>query len=122
MHGKGPQSFSELDLDISHEGEEFAPLNFFKCITLPDMYLCMAGGGTGASGNVRAFKKDLSVIYTETLLKATTLEDQFTKNCFALQDNARANRLCSTVGSNKTGLTNISTPVDWQNYFKYDMN
>ena len=123
LHGKGPDSFSDLDLDIPHEGEEFAPRNFFKCITLPDMYLCMAGGGADSSGNVRAFKKDLSFIYMESLLTAKTLKDRFIKQCFALQNNDRANRLCSQMGSDKkTDIESSSTPLgDRRDYYKYTM-
>ena len=121
LHGKGPESFSELDLDIPHEGEEFAPQSFFKCITLPDMYVCMSGGGSSYGGNIRAFKKDLSFIYAEQLLTRTELKDTFKKYCLALRDNARANRLCSEVGTNKIGDT-ASTPLgNNRDYYQYSI-
>ena len=122
LHGKGPTSFSELDLDIPYEGEEFDPMGFFKCITLPDMYLCMSGGGEQYGGNVRAFKKDLSVIYLENLLKAGTLTDIFSRQCSALQDNVRANRLCKEVSSERlTGdVVRSSTPLgNYEIYYRY---
>ena len=124
LYGEGPDSFSDLDLDIPHEGEEFAPLNFFKCITLPDMYLCLSGGGVAHGGNVRAFKKDLSFIYVESLLTAKTLKDQFSKQCFALPNNDRANRLCRELTSNKIepDNPNVSTPLgDYKRYYRYNM-
>ena len=122
IHSAGPTSFKDLNLDIPYNNEEYNPRSFFKCITLPDMYLCMSGGGVDYSGNIRAFKKDLSFIYCETLLTSTNLEDTFSKECFAIQSSDRANRLCGQVGSNKTGVGNVSTPLgDRQDYYKYKM-
>ena len=120
LHGKGPKRFSDLDLDIYHEGDEFRPMTYFQCITLPDMYLCMSEGGPDYKGNVRAFKKDLSFIYLETLLIANTLENVFTKQCLALKNNARADRLCSQMGSNRPSSINASTPLgDRKHYWAY---
>ena len=123
IQGVGPTSFKDLDLDIPAEGEEYAPQNFFKCITLPDMYICMSGGGEQFSGNVRAFKKDLSFIYTENLLKSTSLEDTFSRECRALENDTRANSLCKQVGSKNRCGWNTSTPLgDYQKYCQYPIN
>ena len=120
IHNVGPTSFKDLDLEIPYANEEYAPQSFFKCITLPDMYLCMSGGGPSYGGNVRAFNKDLSFIYTEGLLTKTELKDKFSRTCFALHDNKRANRLCNIVGSNKEDSGNNSTPLgNYKQYYSY---
>lgn len=123
IHGRGPRSFKDLDVELPQVEDEYAPLSFFKCIDLPDMSVCMSGGGADYGGNVRAFKKDLSFIYIESLLESNTLTNIFSRSCFALKDNARANRLCSQIGSNKKSADNTSTPLgDRKNYYKYDVN
>ena len=123
IHDKGPRSFNDLDLDFLQGTSEYAPMSFFKCIDLPDMYLCMSGGGSNYSGNVRAFSKDLSVVYEETLLTKTDFEIIFNKTCGALKDNKRANRLCSNVGFHRTGPGDSSTPSGSKEpYYHYRMN
>ena len=122
IHGKGPKSFDYLHLDFPSGTEEYAPMNFFKCVTLPDMYLCMSRGGEGYSGNVRAFKKDLSFAYVEKLLTSTQLNDTFEKYCSALKGNQRANRLCKSIGSYKELSNATSTPLgEYMPYYTYDI-
>ena len=125
LHGKGPKSFKELDIDILHEGEEYDPMGFFKCVTLTDMYICMSGGGVDYGGNVRAFKKDLSFIYLENLLKSGTLTDIFSRQCHALKNSTRANRLCNEVGYKEAAgdIISGSTPSgNYKDYYRYYIN
>ena len=97
-------------------------MKFFKCINLPDMYLCMSGCGGNYGGNVRAFKKDLSLIYMEELLTAEELKDKFSRWCYALRDNTRANNLCSKIASNNQS-GNSSTPEgNYKEYYLYKLN
>ena len=122
IHGEGPKSFKELDLNFPPDVEEYKPKSFFKCMTLPDMYLCMSWGGNSYKGNVRAFKKDLSVVYSEVLLASKTLKEMFVRTCGALEDNARANRLCSQVGSNKHLSSDTTPSGDSRTFYAYDIN
>ncbi len=122
IHDKGPTSFNDLDLDFLQGTSEYNPRFFFKCIDLPDMTVCMSGGGQDYGGNVRAFNKDLSYVYTETLLTATNLEIVFNKTCSASENNKRANRLCDSVGFNKQGPAYQSTPLGSnKSYYNYPM-
>ena len=123
-HKKGPKSFKSLNLDVPNADKEYRVAGYFTCITLPDMYLCMSEGGSGYGGNVRAFKKDLSVIYTETLLTSKSLKKVFSKHCNALKNDDRANRLCRNIGSNKKNTVS-STPLSGgirKEYYQYDLN
>ncbi len=123
IHGVGPTSFKELDLDFPDYAEEYNPQSFYTCMELKDMYVCMSGGGPEYSGNVRIFSKDISFYYVEKLLQSTTLENVLVRNCYALENNDRANRLCKSMCEN----TNISqssstTPFgDLQRYNIYQM-
>ena len=121
IQGKGPKSFKELDLDFPDYAEEYNPKNFYTCIELKDMYVCLSGGGSGYSGNVRCFSKDISVSYFERLLQTGTLETVQERNCYALENNDRANRLCKEKGK-YIRFVDSSTPLgDSQRYNIYQM-
>ena len=123
IYDKGPTSFNDLDLDFLQGTTEYDPMGFFKCIDLPDMHICMSGGGQHYGGNVRAFSKDLSYAYMEKLLSNTNLEIVFNKTCSAAKNNKRANRLCSNVGFNRTNPSDFSTPLgSYESYYSYSMN
>ena len=124
IHNKGPTSFADLDLDFSPDLEEYKPLSHFACITLTDMYVCISGGGSGYTGNVRIFTKDLSFMYMENLLTKAELQDDFTRSCYAADDSERGKRLCQDMGKYKTHSASTSTPPlgERRGYYQYQMN
>lgn len=123
IYDTGPTSFNDLDLDFLQGTTEYKPMHFFKCVDLPDMHICMSGGGPDYSGNVRAFSKDLSFEYGEKLLSSTDLKIIFVRTCYASENSIRGNRLCKNVGFNRTGPGDFSTPLGkYEKYYQYSMN
>ena len=123
MHGSGTQNFDDLtfslpdDFVISHEEPTI------QCRSNDSMFCCMSNYKYETSALINCGKKDESVLYAENLFKYDGKMSKRYGRCLAKEDNARANRLCESLGT-KGALDNTWTPsgVSAVEYRVYKLN
>ena len=118
-HGVTTKDFDYLYLEFPN-AEKYVS-NYYNCITLQDMYCCMSTGGSDTIGSVSCGKKDLSFIFSEQVFTYNFVE-QHKRYCYALNNNARAKRLCKSLGKYDRNV-NAFTPqgITGYDYSRYIM-
>ena len=120
IHGTTTQNFDDLYLDFPNAIKYSNP-PYYDCITLQDMYCCISNSRQDSTGSVSCGKKDLSFIFNEQVFRYNFVE-QPQRRCYALTTNARANRLCESMGKYNT-TANAFTPqgITGYDYSRYIM-
>ena len=119
--GQGTKDFEQLAISVSDDFYKSADNSIITCVSNKDMFCCMSdfGHGTPTNGILNCGKKDLSIIYSETLFGADGVDGTRKGHCVALPDSKRANRVCNSLGYYySTG--NSRTPDNgWDNSYKF---
>ncbi len=98
IHGTGTQNFEDLSVSLPSDFTS-SYTGSFNCISNSKMFCCMSNYNDGRYGSMDCGKNDLSIIYHETFLNPNGEYIHSKLLCKALPDNARANRLCSSIGT-----------------------
>ena len=120
LHGEGTSNFDDLSFTLPEDFTEYY-YNYnetyqFSCKSNNTMFCCMSKS-SNIWGVIDCGKKDLSFLYQENFLDTTNTSKR-SSFCGALNNNKRAERLCSSFGTHyDTG--NVLTPSGIWNTYKY---
>jgi len=122
IHGEGTKNFDDLSFTMPNDFENSYLGGMYNCISNRDMFCCMSANDSSWYGLINCGKKDLSIIYVQYLLNATSYSNRIGDRCIAETGNNRANRLCSSVGTYEENV-NMWTPQGYNNsYNSYLLN
>ena len=118
-HGKATKNFDDLSFTLPTSFENTNGNTYYaKCKKDNTMYCCMREysheySDSYWSGEIYCGKKDenFSIVYREVLYYSRGKTARRGGRCLARMDNKRANRLCESIGKDKTGPLLIVDPV-----------
>ena len=100
IHGTGTQNFEDLSFTMPSDFQNSYTSSSFNCVSNSTMFCCMSNYSDNRYASMDCGKNDLSIIYIETLIgKNGEINVKHNGICKALPDNARANRLCGSIGT-----------------------
>ena len=119
-NGVATGNFNKLDISLPSDftrtyGNSDSTI---QCFSNDKMFCCMSASGAQNVGLINCGKKDLSIVYVKTLLGITNRQGDRVARCSAKVDNARANRLCATLGP-EYGFGNTWTEQGISGYNSY---
>ena len=126
-HGEGTNDFNDLSVTLPNGFvHSYSLLDIYKCSSNSNMFCCISKSfnesGKKAVAIIDCGKKDLSLIYSETLYDFSAQSTNL-HHCYALPENSRANRTCFSVAGESTLTSNIWTPSGpSNNYNVYRIN
>ena len=106
IHGTTTKNFDDLYLEFPN-AVKTSPHPYSECITLQDMFCCISKGSETSSGVVTCGKKDLSFIFNYRVFEYNWVDNP-QRSCMSLKTNARAERLCKSMGK-YSGSINVFT-------------
>ena len=109
IHGVGAKKFEDLSLTFSDNWQYYSNVAY-SCSQNNTMFCCITNSSNSHSGQIVCGKNDFSFAYRELLLGRNN--EEYVGNghvCVAEKINARANRLCASVGR-KDAECNLFTP------------
>ena len=125
IHGVGPKEFSDLSVTLPDGfNKVFSHGTHINCFQNYDMFCCISGPVTSSSatGLINCGKNDVSVIFQRSILDRNNVPLQSPPACLAEVNNARANRLCNSLGEKTTRTNNTWTPAGILNsYQRYEL-
>ena len=119
LHGVGTGNFDKLSFTLPSDfNRVYGNANsFMQCFQNSSMFCCMSGSGTSYYGLINCGKNDLSVIYAQSFFGYNNKPANRLGRCLAEVDNARANRLCASLGR-KGNKVNTWTPQGYNNTYQ----
>lgn len=126
IHGEGTNSFDDLAVTLpTGFVHSYSLADIYKCSSNEKMFCCISKSFDESSKKAVSLidcgKKDLSLIYSETLYNFSG-QSSNGHHCYALPQNNRANKLCSSM-SGSSFTSNIWTPLGADNtYNGYRIN
>jgi len=123
IHGEGTKDFNDLSFTMPDDFVNSLTYWAYNCVSNNNMFCCMSKAKQGShTGLIDCGKNDLSFIYNLSFFTPDGTQTDRIGQCFAEENNARANRLCSNIGTN-IGVGNIWTPEGHDNrYIYYSLN
>ena len=122
IYGEGTKNFNHLSVSLPNNFTKVYDNGGISCMQNSEMFCCMSDYGYSHSGIINCGKNDLSVVYTISLFKADKTFSHHKGYCQAKENHARANRLCSVLGT-KGNIGNTWTPAGTSNrYQHYKLN
>ncbi len=119
LHGNGTDNFDALSLNLpSNFTKEPWSSDGYRCVSNDDMFCCMSPYIYQTSALLNCGKKDLSVIYQENFFRYDGTISPRVGYCYAEDNNARAKKLCDSMGIKK-GKSNTFTPSGYKNKYAY---
>ncbi len=109
IHGVATQKFENLSFTMPNDFIKVKSDNMINCVQNKDMFCCMSNSGSSHSGLINCGKNDASIIYVENLFGKNYKTVRRGGRCLARENNKRANRLCSSLGT-KGSVGNTWTP------------
>ncbi|MCR5504106.1 MAG: type II secretion system GspH family protein [Elusimicrobiaceae bacterium] len=118
IHGEGTANFEDLSFTLPDDFTEYYNGGGypFSCLSNNTMFCCISKSG-GIWGLIDCGKKDLSFIYQENFLNPSNTSKRISF-CGALNNNKRAERLCSSFGTHYN-TKNVLTPSGIWNSYKF---
>ena len=127
INGKGTQNFGDLSFTLPESFNVVLNGDTGQCVANNNMWCCIRENKINsensywpASISCGKMDTDLSIVYMEILYTKDGLTVNKKGRCLARQANTRANRLCNSIGKNKTG-TNILIPNGAGTYYRYTL-
>ncbi|MCR5504609.1 MAG: prepilin-type N-terminal cleavage/methylation domain-containing protein [Elusimicrobiaceae bacterium] len=118
LHNVGTKNFDDLSFTMPEDFVSSYTGNMYNCVSNNDMFCCMSASGEGWTGDINCGKKDLSFLSHQPFFTSNNVPIKRTALCVAEKDNARANRLCSSLGVCQH-ISNEWTPKGINNSYKY---
>ena len=124
IHGTGTKKFSNLSFTLPGDWQDEKTHSAFWCRFNSEMFCCLSNSTSSNSANLMCGKNDLSFIYAEAFLgKNNNYDVSHAGICKAAKDNARAHRLCASVGKKGSNNKNAFTPQGViEGYTNYALN
>ena len=122
LHGQATADFDKLSISLPSDfSRVYGKANdSIQCFQNSDMFCCMSKSKSAQGGIINCGKNDLSVIYVQYFFGFNNTPASRRGRCFALPNNARANRLCRALSSTTNpGTTNTWTPSGTGNKYNY---
>ena len=116
-HGVGTKNFEDLIFTMPSGFTKVYDTTHITCVQNDSMFCCMSASGPHNYGLLDCGKKDLSVIYAQHFFVRNN-EDARYSYCYAKPDDARANRLCASLGREASTTGNIWTPKGYDNEYQ----
>ena len=119
IHGKGTKNFNDLSFTMPDDFVSSYTSSPYNCVSNSNMFCCMSPSGGSHIGVINCGKNDLSFICAQDFLTYNNEPAIRNIRCLAEENNARANRLCQSLGQ-QTAIVNMWTPIGainrYQNY------
>ena len=117
LHGVGTRKFEDLSFTMPSDFTKAYTTGIINCVKNTDMFCCMSASASSNSGLINCGKNDLSVIYAQSFFGYNNTPAKRVERCLAEVNNARANRLCASLGK-KGSIGNTWTPKGHDNKYQ----